>query len=345
MKKRFKNIGQLIKGKIKLIAVLVLVIGAVAFFYRKKSQATHVELTFEKPIIEDLTKTLEVSGVVDAKKKANLRFAAGGKIVYLGAKKGEWVKKWQTIATIDRRTLEKQLKQDLNDYMKERWDWDQTQDDIKDRWIDKEEERTVDQAGWDLENTILDVEVRDIAISNTTMTAPFEGILVSSPTDVSGVQLLATEAFELVNPNSLIFKAEVDEADIALVRPGLVGKLSLDAYPDETTESYVTFIAYKSNITTTGTVFLVEFPLLGENTLEKYRLGMNGDISIELATKKNVLTTLLIATRERDEKIFVDVKTGENTYEEREIKIGMETDEKVEILEGLSESDEVLIPE
>jgi RND family efflux transporter MFP subunit len=337
MKKMLKKLVELIKAKLKLIIILVLVITAGTFIFYKKSQTDKVTLNFEHPVKEDLTKTLEVSGVINAKEKAIMRFVAGGKVVYLGAQEGDWVKKWQTIATIDRQTLEKQLKQDLNNYMKERWDWDQTQDDIKDRWIDKEEERTVDQAGWDLENEILDVEIKDIAIANTTMSAPFAGILVSSPTDVAGVQLLATDAFELVNPSSLVFKAEVDEADIALVRPGLTGKINLDAYPDQEIESYVNFIAYKSSLTTTGTVFLVEFPILEENALDKYRLGMNGDIKIELATKTDVLTIPLIATREREGEIYVDVKTGEDTYEERKIAVGMETNEKVEILDGLSE--------
>jgi hypothetical protein len=72
---------------------------------------------------------------------------------------------------------------------------------------------------------------------------------------------------------------------------------------------------------------------------------MNGDVAIKLAEKQNALVIPLIATRERDGKVFVDVRTGPTTYEEREITVGLETEEKIEVLNGLSESDEILLPE
>jgi multidrug efflux pump subunit AcrA (membrane-fusion protein) len=177
------------------------------------------------------------------------------------------------------------------------------------------------------------------------LSAPFSGILVSSPTNVTGVNLLATEVFELVNPDTLIFRAAVDEADIAQVITEQPGKIFLDSYPDDAISTQVSYIAYKSNSSSTGTVFIVEFPLIGENLLNKYRLGMNGDVEIKLDTRENVLTIPFEATRERNNNIYVDVRTENNQYEEKEIKAGLETDDYIEVLEGLSENDEVLIPE
>ena len=94
-----------------------------------------------------------------------------------------------------------------------------------------------------------------------------------------------------------------------------------------------------------GTVFAVEMPIDQIDSLNKYRLGMNGDVEIKIEEKANVLTVPLIATRERDEKVYVDLRTGKNTYEERELVTGMETEEKIEVLSGLSEADEILLPE
>lgn len=345
IKKITKSSLEFIKKHWKKILTIVVIISIVGGLRYKKAQADKPQLTFEHPRYQDLTKILEVSGVVDAKEKAKLRFAAGGKVVYLGAKEGELVKKWQTIATIDKRTLQKQLQQNLNLYMKERWDWETTQDDTDYSSETLTIRKAIDQEQWDLNNEVLDVEINNIAITNTVLSAPFAGILVSSPTNVTGVNLLATDVFELINPETLIFRAAVDEADIAQVVIEQSGKIFLDSYPDNAISSQISYIAYKSSSSSTGTVFVIEFPLSGESLLNKYRLGMSGDVEIELDTRQNVLTIPFESTRERGNQVYVDVKTENDEAEEREIKTGLETEDYVEVLEGLSENDEVLIPE
>ncbi len=345
IKNRVNSLLQFLHKNWKKILIIVLIFGGGSGLHYKKTQAQKPQLTFKHPQYRNLTKVLEVSGIIDAKEKARLRFAAGGKVVYLGAKEGDWVKKWQTIATIDGRTLQKQLQKNLNLYMKERWDFEDTTEDYDYHVEPLDTRRNLDKTQWDLNNEVLDVEINNIAITNTVLSAPFAGILVSAPTNVTGVNLLATEAFELVNPDSLIFKAAIDEADIAQVNIDQTGEIFLDAYPDEAITTNVSYIAYKSNSSSTGTVFIAEFPILGEDLLNKYRLGMNGDVKIKLDSKENVLSVPFEATRERDDKVYVDVKTQYDQYQEKEVKTGLETDDYIEILSGLSENDEVLIPE
>lgn len=323
--------------------IIALVIGG-GIFWQNQQKAKVPQLTFTKPQRQTITQTLEASGMVDAKEKALLRFAAGGKVTYIGAKEGDYVKKYQTIARIDARDLQKRLERSLNVYEQQRNSWDQTLDDTKDRWIPKKEERQVDTNQQSLENTVIDVELQSIAISNTVMTSPIEGVLVSAPTTVAGVVLGATDTFGVANPNTLVFSAEVDEADIAQVKKGQKVKITLDAYPDQTLESNISFIGYRAINTSSGTAFVVEMPILAENALDRYRLGMNGDVQIELATKDNVLTIPLSATKERDGKTYVDVKDAQGKAVEREIKVGIQNEELVEVVDGIDESSEVLIP-
>jgi RND family efflux transporter MFP subunit len=334
-----------LKKRWKWIVLVLLILASIAWWQYGKYQAARPELTFKKPSIENLTKTLEVSGIVDAKQRATMRFAAGGKVTYLGAQEGEAVKKGQTLAVIDRRELEKRLQMDLNSYMRERWDWDQLQDDSADRTLPKNELREVDKAQLNLDDTVLAVEIRDIAIRNTVLSAPFAGLLVKAPTSVVGLQVTPTEAWELVDPATLIFEAAVDEADIGLVKVGQKATISLDSYPDEDITTYVQNIAITSSQTSTGTVFVVEFAIPNATDLSKYKLGMNGDVTIELETRENVMSVPLDAIRERDDKTYVNVRTGEFTYTEREISTDLETDTSVEVTKGLSKDDEVLIPE
>ncbi len=330
------------RWKLMIVVLVVLLLGG---YWLLQSRTTEEEqLVFEQPRRQTLTKTLDVSGLVDAKEKAQLRFLTGGRITYIGAQVGDWVQRSQTIARSDARAQVKQQEKTLNNYMIERWNWENTQDEIEGESLKDIERRAVEQEQFRLNNSVLDVEIQQIAISDTVIFAPFAGVLTVAPTAVAGVQLAPTDYFEIVNPNSLIFRAGVDEADIAEVFPGQRAVIELDAYRGTEFESEVSYVSFTSSSTTTGTVFLIELPIHNPD-ISTFRLGMNGDVKIELDSKNNALTIPLIATRERDNKVFVDIRTGENQYEEREIVLGLETDELVEVVDGLTEDDWVLIPD
>lgn len=344
MKKIFSKILEFLKKKWKLLLVVLIVI-AVVFTFLQNRNKNQVQLTFINPIRKDLVSSITISGRVDAKERAQLRFVAGGKLVYLGAKQGDAVKKWQSLATIDRSTLQKQMDQNLNLYMKERYDFEDTRDDIKDRVLDTQETRDVAKQQYDLENQVLNVEIQSIAIANTTIYSPFEGILTVVPTNVTGVQLLATDYFEVVNPKTLIFRAAIDEIDMHRISKGQSGQIVLDAYDGEQIDTYISYVAYTSSESSSGTVFLVEFPIDSQN-MEKYRIGMNGDALIKIEEKKDVLTVPLDAISEREDKVFVNIKAdNKEGFEEREIKVGLESEDEIEVLEGLNENDQVLLPE
>lgn len=325
-----------------ILLLLTLLLG-VAYWYYRDSQTSVADLSFIKPERGSLTKTLEVTGVVSAKEYATLRFAGGGKLVYLGAKEGDFVQKGKTIATIDQRSLRKSLEKSLNEYSKERISWDQQLDDVKDRWLPVEEDRVVDTNQLNLNQTVLDVEINNIAITNTVLSAPFDGVLVSLPSQTPGVNLSVTDGFEFVNPNTLLFRAQVDELDIAQLTPGQKAIIQLDAYPEDSIETTVNFISLKSAQTSSSTVFLVDLPI-SEPDLSRFRLGMNGDATIIVEEKYNTLFVPIEVTTERDGKWFLNVRTGEQSYQERQITVGLETDDHIEILSGVTESDEVLQP-
>ena len=77
----------------------------------------------------DLKQELTISGTVDAEEKVTLRFKTSGRLSWVGVKEGDYVKKYQAIASLDQRELKKTLQKELNDYMNERWDFDQSQED------------------------------------------------------------------------------------------------------------------------------------------------------------------------------------------------------------------------
>lgn len=340
-----KSLRSVVRDYWKLGLLVAVILLGFFWWYQTQQAADQNAPEFINPTRGDIRQTITISGTVDAKEKARLRFIAGGKVTYLNAQEGDMVQKGQTIASIDRATLEKQLQQDLNLYMTERWNWEERLDDTQDRTLDTTELREKDQAQWRLDNQVINVEIRDIAIRNSYISAPFSGILTVSPTATTGVQLLASDYFEIVNPDSLIFAARIDEADVGLLALGQPAEIVLDAFLDKTFTGTIEYISYTSSQQATGTTFTVHIPLHDLSERELFRLGMNGDATILLAEKSNVLTIPITAIKQREGKTTVEVKTGETTTESREITIGLETDDEIEVLSGLSESDLILLPE
>ncbi len=341
-----QNIWGWIRKHWKLTLIILVILAGIGFWQYQKQKAAIPQLKFTKVERTNLTESLSVSGVIDAKESANMRFAGGGKLTYLGAQEGDLVKKGQTLAKIDSRTLQKQLQQNLNTYFIQRLTYDQDQANRSNLTYTDALGRQQQQDQATLNNSVLSVEIQDITIQNTVLSTPIAGVLVSSPASVVGTNLLATDAFEVINPLSLVFRATVDQADISKVAKAQPSQIVLDAYQDKPLSSQVSYISYKSAQSTTGTVYIVELPIqaTGAADLNRYRLGMNGDASIILNQKDNALAVPVTAIREKDGKTFVKVKTGPNTAADREIKTGLETDSQIEVVSGLNQGDEVVVP-
>jgi len=192
-----------------------------------------------------------------------------------------------------------------------------------------------------LDNTVIDVESKDLAVKLSRLYAPFEGIITRMDVKSPNVNVLVTDIFQIVDPNSLYFEANLDEEDINKVSVNQKAIVLLDAYPDESYETSVKSIAFASKETTTGTAYEVRFDF-PEEIIRQLRLSLNGTVEIILDEKENVLTLPFEAVDERDEGDFIMVMENDKPIE-REVKIGIQTDTEIEILSGLSESDQVII--
>lgn len=343
-----KKIGELIK-KYKWIAIIVVVVGVIGYFQMKSTKANTQEMVYQTPQKQTIVNTLELTGHIDAVERVDLKFIAPSRLSWVGVKEGDTVKKWQGIASVDTRTLQKQLEQDLNTFNKAFRAHDQVLDDndyYGDSGVSSELKRVFENSNFDLNSAVATVEIRDLAIKMSSIYAPFAGIVTRVDQPNAGVNIGATDVFQIVNPNTLYFAAEVDELDVSRISVGQKAQIILDAYTESPIESTIVKIGFSPvGGTSSGTSYKVELSLTGNNDSLKYRLGMSGDARIVLEQKDNTLTIPSSALIERDDKYFVDVKTSAKEPERKEVTIGIESDDLVEIMSGLSESDEVVIPQ
>ncbi len=342
--KKIKEFISQRKASLIIALVLLIIVGSRI----KANSSQKNEIITESPVVQNITKTLELTGYIDAKEKANLKFVAPSRLSWVGVKEGDRVRKWQAIASVDTRTLQKQLQLDLNNFAKEFNDHDQSLDNYDyygESDISTENRRILENAQYDLNNSVIAVEIRDLAVRLSSIISPINGIVTRVDQPNAGVNISVTDIFQIVNPDSMFFSAEVDELDVSRVAVDQKATLVLDAYEEESVDSSIEFISFTPvSSPTGGTSYRVELSLPGDNDLLKYRLGMSGEVEIILDQKDSVLTIPSEAIIERDEVSFVEIKNGEGNIEKKEIEIGIQTDDLVEIISGISQNDQVIIP-
>lgn len=306
----------------------------------KKAQTTKVQKG-------DITQYLTLAGKVDAERFVNLQFQTSGKLAWVGVKEGDSVKKWQAIASLDKAELQKQFQKTMNNYLTNRWNFEDVQDKYKqtkeDRLVTDEIKRILERTQFSLENSVLDVELADLTMKYATLVSPISGIVTSVDQPYPGVNIIPSGAnFTVIDPSSIYLRSEIDEEDVTKVKVGQSTLIVLDSFPDQEIESKITSIAFTPIEGQTSTVYQIKFTLDLSNSDLKYKVGMNGDAKIKLAEVSDVLNVPIEAVFEENNEKFVYLKSEKGKIEKRVVKTGIENDTDIEITEGLK-GDETVI--
>lgn len=334
-----KFLGNILKHK-KITALAVVILLIVLFFLRPKPSSPISTETAKK---SNIVLAISITGTVSAEKSVDLSFLNSGKLVFLGVKKGDTVEQYQTIAALDQRSILKTLQDKLIDYSKQRNTFDQfrldqqstkPEDAVNDRL-----KRLLQNNQYDLNKSIISVELQDLVRQNSIIVSPIAGIVTRADVKSEGVNITSSTTFTITDPNELTFKMEVDEADISKVKEGQKVKVSLDSYPDKTLDLTVESIDFVTHITSTGGNAYDVKAKIDNNADYKYRVGMNGNAQIILAEKDNA-TNIPISSIVEGNKVFVKTSRG---FEKRQLKIGLQNDTSAEVVSGLSEGDVVAL--
>ncbi|HWS49119.1 MAG TPA: efflux RND transporter periplasmic adaptor subunit [Candidatus Methanoperedens sp.] len=338
------------KYKNKLIIGIVILI--VLFFSVSRIQAQKYKnpevLNPQKDTVVNVeTKAIKseliLAGSVSASEIASLRFQNSGKLVWVGVKVGDRVKKYQAIASLDKEQLRKSLQTQFNNYrsnLSQFWD---KQDEYKDTVISDTVQRILDRTQYSLDNTVISYEIADMAIKESTLYSPIAGVVTDVEQPLTGTNITpATATFTIINPESIYFKSEIDQEEVTKIKVGQSATIRVDAFPDVSFESEITYISFTPVAGQTSTVYEIRFKLPVDNQNLSYRLGMDGDAQITINQQDNALVIPLDSLNDDNGKSYVWVKAEKGlikTY----VTTGIENDTEVQILEGLNSNDSVVI--
>ena len=333
-KSLFTRIKSLIFSHKKISLVTIVILIALSYFLMHKTQKP---ILTQNASIEDVVKTISVTGTVDSNNSVNLTFQTGGRLDYLGAKIGDTVKKGQLIASLNKDDLWAAFRQAQQDFTAAKAASEQYYSghtNATESYDEKVKRTALDAA----QNKAYDnMVIAQKAVSVSDLYSPIDGILTRADVDTTGANITATTVYTVTDPNSLVFKLEVDQTDIGQVALGQKVKIVLDSFPDSTLTETVDKIDFVSHATSSnGTAYYVQSDLPQE---QNYRVGMSGNADIIVATKDHALT--IPASAVMDDGTVYRLK-GSN-YIKTKVKLGLQNDTLSEVLSGLSEGDTVAI--
>lgn len=304
-------------------------------------------ITTQKVEPTDVVQTVSVSGTIDAKSKATLTFPVGGTISWVGVKVGDTVIQGQTIATLDQRTALKNLQQSLLAYSIARNNFDQTaqnnggpnQQAALSIAPNTAVLRVLQDNQYNLDTAVNSVELADLAKQQSILSTPIAGIVTRADATTPGITAGPTLAFAIVDPTSVVFNMDVDEADISKIQQEQTADITLDAYPNSVLHLPVQLIDFVSHTTTNGgNAFTVQVAL-DSNADYKYRVGMNGDADITTAKRVGVLAVPLSSIVNNNQ---VYIQQGKK-YIKKTITLGLQSDTETEVTAGLNIGDIIAV--
>ena len=287
---------------------------------------------------QNLKESLTFSGEINANEKVTLRFQTSGRLSWVGVKEGDFVKKYQTIASLDQREVKKKLEKTLQDYLIEREDFDQDLSDYKVITNDTIK-RILEKSQYGLNKSVLDVEIQNLSIEFSNLFTPIQGVVTKVGSPYAGVNVTPLQAeIEVVNPSSIYFSAIIDQTELPGLEEDKDGFITLDPYPDEKIKTKITSISFTPIEGESGTVYEAKLLLDVDNSKYKFRIGMTGDAEFVLREIENIIAVPSEFIRRDGSRKYVEI--GEkNKRKKTFVTTGEVIDDFTQIKSGLKEDD------
>jgi HlyD family secretion protein len=191
------------------------------------------------------------------------------------------------------------------------------------------------------------LKVIQAELDRTRLVAPFAGIIAEVNGEIgefvtpSPVGIPTPPAVDLMDISCVYVSAPIDEVDAPRIRVEMKANISLDALSGEVFAGTVKRIApYVLEVEKQARTVDVEVDFVCQQGCENMLPGYSADIEVILDQQDNVLRIPTEAILEGNKVLVFAV---ENLLEQREIKTGLSNWEWTQVIEGLSEGDEVVV--
>lgn len=179
----------------------------------------------------------------------------------------------------------------------------------------------------------------EMKLRDTRIPALFDGLIVKRNHEPGDIIVPGSNALSLISLKEMWVSAWVDETQMSKLQPGQSARIAFRSEPWRQYPAKVARVGKEVDRETREFVVDVNAISLPQN----WAVGQRADVRIEIDRKENVIviSSRFLIRQEGNTGVFV-FENG--TARWREIKIGLEGRETVEILSGLSLKERVVIP-
>ncbi len=364
--------------------LLLLVFGARAAFFSAPPPPTFAVAEVSRADLED---SVLASGTIDAIERVSVGAQATGQLKSLKVELGDRVKKGQLVAEIDDLTQQNELRNAEAALQTRRAERAAKVATLKQAELAFKRQRQMlaadassREAYETAEATLavtraeiasldaqiaqaeIQVDTAQVNLGYTRIVSPIDGMVVAVVTKegqtVNSIQSAPT-IIKVAQVDTMTIKAQISEADVTRVKPGLPVYFTILGEPDERyratlravepapdsiqKEDAASSLTTSSSTSTSAAVYyngLFDVP----NPDEKLRISMTAQVFIVLGEAKDavVVPASALGKRGKDGRYEVRVVLDGNKTETRQVRIGMNNNVQAQVLEGLEVGERVV---
>lgn len=363
------------KSKLITIGGAVIALGLCGYFFLGASSKEKISWQTAQVSRSSMSDMVSATGTVEPVTKVDVGTQVSGIVDKIYVDYNSVVKKGQLIAEMDKVTLQAELESQEAQLANSKAEYDYQQKNYarskvlfeKQLISDSDYESATynyEKAKSTYEKAKADIVKVKRNLGYAVITSPIDGVVISreveeGQTVAAGFETptLFTIAKDLTEMQVI---ADVDEADIGQVEEGQRVTFSVDAYPNDVFEGKVTQVRLEATVE--SNVVTYEVVISAPNPELKLKPGLTATVSIYTLEKNNVLTIPTKALKFVPDQaiaeasgillkpVHVDnpalqktvwLKNGQS-LEEKEVQVGTSTTSSIEVLEGLTEGQEIV---
>lgn len=297
--------------------------------------AVPVPVEVASPYRTDINATYATTATIASDADAPVVARVAGELVELLVEEGDRVRAGQVLARLDGERLRLELLAAKADLDKARREYERNRD-LHARGLISAS--LFDQLQYDLEALEATYDLKKLVYEYSKLRAPIDGV-VAARTVKPGQNLQVSDiAFRVTDTAELVAYLQVPQSELPKFRAGLAASIEVASMPGVGFPA--TIVRISPTVDTRNGTFRATAVI--DNSGGELAPGMFGRFTIAYERHADALVIPAAAVLDEDEQATVYVVSdGEVTR--RAVKTGIETNGNIEILEGLSEADVVVV--
>ena len=189
-------------------------------------------------------------------------------------------------------------------------------------------------------------------IAQTQVRATVSGMVLDVPVK-EGNQVIEANNFNdgtsiasLADISKMIFEGKVDESEVGKIKEGLPLQITVGAIENQKFDAVLDYIAPKGIEENGAIQFEIEGSLKKLDSTQTFiRAGLSANASIILEKAEDVLAIkeALVQYDPKTKKPFIEIETGDQEFERKNIELGISNGIFVEVKKGISKEDKIKV--